>query len=144
MNPAIVAMIILGCNHGEADCSFIREVDTRFETEAACQSQVDAELGRTGQSRYPVVMAICKVRPEIQQADITAPVTAHEAAGPQIVMAPELEATSQPEDRGFRSIVHKLAGAVHNTKNAVVSGFRFMFGPRKAEPAGPIDLSRQG
>jgi hypothetical protein len=143
MNPALVAMIILGCNHGEADCSFIREVDTRFETEAACQSNADAELERTGQSRYPVVMAICKMKPDVQQAESAAPAVEEKTTGPQVIMAPEPEA-SQPGDWAFRRIAHSLAGAVQNTRKAVVGGFRFIFGSGKMEPSDPIDLSRQG
>ena len=73
MNPALVTMIVLGCNHGEADCNFIREVDTRFETEAACQLQADAELSQTKQSEYPIVMVVCKAQENWLLADNSEP-----------------------------------------------------------------------
>lgn len=145
MNPALVTMIVLGCNHGEADCNFIREVDTRFETEAACQLQADAELIQTKQSEYPVVMVVCKAQDNILLAENETPTGDNAADAPNVVMAPEFTETDQPENRGeIRRFAYKLTVAARNFGSAVAGGFRSVFSPRNKSPAEPIELGRQG
>ncbi len=145
MNPALVTMIVLGCNHGEADCNFIREVETRFETEAACQMQADAVLSQTKQSDYPVVMVVCEKQENWQMAEnVTSPAN---SAGdtPHVVMAPDLAEPQEPKKPGkIRRFAKRVSNAAKNFGHVVADGFRAVFSPRKPAPTDPIELGRQG
>ncbi|MGI9399730.1 MAG: hypothetical protein ACR2O0_00625 [Rhizobiaceae bacterium] len=144
MNAALVTMIILGCNHGESDCNFIREIDTRFETEAACQRQADDEMILTRQTGYPVVMVVCKKDEEWLSAESTPTGEYEVAEAPHVVMAPEFAEDKQDKKGGkIRKIAHRITDAARNFGSAVVGGFRFVFTGDTRPASDPIELGRK-
>lgn len=60
MGPAIFLMAIMGCGEGEAACQPVRQLDTRYESQAACLAATEAALMRNLDIDYPVVVADCR------------------------------------------------------------------------------------
>lgn len=59
MGPAIFLMAIMGCGEGEASCQPVRQLDTRYESQAACVAATEGALSRNLDVDYPVVVAQC-------------------------------------------------------------------------------------
>lgn len=94
MNSAIIVMTLLGCGQTDANCDYIRTVETQFASRAECEARMDAELLKTGSDGYPNVMAVCEPRENKVAAvpDLPGPGPADTGlAGfgePRVVMAP--------------------------------------------------------
>ena len=77
MGPAIFVIAILGCGEGDAPCERVRQLDTRYESEAACSEATGAALERNSAVEYPVVVAQCVVAgtawPAVAPVDIRLP-----------------------------------------------------------------------
>ena len=59
MEPAFFIIAILGCGEGDSPCAQIRQLDTRYESQAACTRATDDALVANVEDDYPVIVAQC-------------------------------------------------------------------------------------
>ncbi len=93
MGPAYFVLAILGCGEGEAACQQVAIENTRFTSEAACQSASEDTLMRHADADYPVVVAQCRKAGQPASAQIWS----HDVALPQ----PDAAQPVQPQRAVF-------------------------------------------
>ena len=59
MGPATFLIAILGCGEAEAPCEAVRTLETRYESQAACNAATEAAIMRNSDVDFPVIVAQC-------------------------------------------------------------------------------------
>jgi hypothetical protein len=59
MGPALFVIAILGCGEGDAPCEQVRQLDTPYQSQAACMAATEAAMIANSEANYPVVVAQC-------------------------------------------------------------------------------------
>jgi hypothetical protein len=59
MGPALFVIAILGCGEGDSPCQQVRQLETRYESQAACAAATEAAMSANSDADYPVVVAQC-------------------------------------------------------------------------------------
>ena len=139
MNSAIIIMTILGCGQAADACEYIRTVETRFATSAACEAHSEAELLKTPSGAYPDTVALCEPLPAVtvglpsgEQVD---PLASQE---PTIVYAP-VETRERPNPLRWAAL--RTRQVANGIGQAIGNSWRVMTG-RKRHDAEPILLGR--
>ena len=59
MGPGMFVIAIMGCGEGDAPCQPVRQLEARYESQAACTAATEAAVVRNSDVDYPVVVAQC-------------------------------------------------------------------------------------
>ena len=90
MEPAFFIIAILGCGEGDAPCAQVRQLETRYESQAACTRATDDALAANAEGDYPVIVAQCVASGKaasLSPVEIRLP-AANPRRGPQPPMKP--------------------------------------------------------
>lgn len=85
IQEAIVVMTVLGCGNEADKCDYVTTPDKTWETVAACEAAIPAQLTRLDGVSYPVLTANCEIQKPVVvvQYDENAPV-AYEPETPTV------------------------------------------------------------
>ncbi|MGI2032067.1 hypothetical protein ACRQ1B_06705 [Rhizobium panacihumi] len=123
MNPAIIAMTILGCDDAVKDCQYIATLQQRWPSIEMCNAVSEQQLASFANVSYPVVIAVCQDPSTPETADNAPP----QAKTPDVetaVKPPETEEQKREEERGM------AARAISRVTSVLPSsdGIRTLFG----------------
>lgn len=102
MNPAIIAMTILGCDDAVKDCQYIATLQQRWPSIEMCNAVSEQQLSSFANVSYPVVIAVCQNPSAPETADNIVP-QAKQPNTDTAARTPETEAEKREEERGMAS-----------------------------------------
>jgi hypothetical protein len=59
MEPLFFVIAIMGCGEGDSPCTQVRQLESRYESQAACSAATDAALQANAEGDFPVIVAQC-------------------------------------------------------------------------------------
>ncbi|MEB2843499.1 hypothetical protein GAO09_00810 [Rhizobiales bacterium RZME27] len=123
MNPAIIAMTILGCDDAVKDCQYIATLQQRWPSIEMCNSVSEQQLASFANVSYPVVIAVCQDPRAPETADNASP-QPNQPDTETAAKPPETEEQKRQEERGM------AARAISRVTSALPSsdGIRTLFG----------------
>ncbi len=133
MNPSLIVMTILGCDHSATDCRYIATAENRWPSIELCDAVSEQQLGSYTNQPYPMIIAVCQ-KPEAGPSELVAanprpaPPLAPEAGAPAEGSLPVTQEEKQTlADRAIER-VRTVLPTTEGVKAVMTSPIRLMEG----------------